>query len=93
MRAALMSVARSTAAGQRRMSICVSSAWAAAVVPLRARRTVSTAPLMSVTSICSDSTTIVWPMAKSAPASTVMDVAVSVTAPSVSEPESSWWPR
>jgi hypothetical protein len=46
-------VARSTDGGQRRMSISELSAWAAAVVPFRARLTVRSLLEMAVTSICS----------------------------------------
>ena len=69
----------------------VVSAWVAAVVPFSARVTVSVLEALSVMSICSDSTRMVWPMAKSVPAVTTTAVSVAEMPPAslMLEPESS----
>ena len=70
--------ARSTEAGQRRISMSELSAWAAAVEPFKARVTVRLLPEIPVTSICSVPIRAVWPISNWLPSSTATVVLVVV---------------
>ena len=86
--------ARSTEAGQRRILISESSAWAAAVEPFMARVTVRLLPEIPVTRICNVPIRTVWPISSWVPSYTAdVVLVVSMEAPLRSVPlPSEYWP-